>query len=295
GISTVAYAGDLHGQVWSFALNTGVTAYTATPTSAGVKLFTAEDANGNVQPITAGMLAGKDSATSNLWLFFGTGKYLSVADLPNVATQTWYGIIVQSGTSGLVSNLSTGRSALVKRAIVAETAGDITTTPPISPGRAITPAPSTPDMAGESGWYIDLLSPTGVGGADVQQGERIVTPNQFQGNQLIATTRIPKATDACNPTGAGWIMALNPFTGTAPVSNFFDINGDGSINSGDTITVGGKTYTSSGIGFTALPNNPIFVGSTMLVSFDSGATGSFATSGSGGSLQRVSWRELITQ
>jgi type IV pilus assembly protein PilY1 len=79
------------------------------------------------------------------------------------------------------------------------------------------------------------------------------------------------------------------------VSNFFDINGDGSINSGDTITVGGKTYTSSGIGFTALPNNPIFVGSTMLVSFDSGATGSFATSGSGGSLQRVSWRELITQ
>lgn len=290
GISTVAYAGDLHGQVWSFQLNTGTTAYSATPTSIGSLLFTAKDASDNVQPITAGMLAGKDPATSNVWLFFGTGAYLNASDLTNTSTQTWYGVIAQSTTATLVTNLGNGRSSLMQRAIVAETAGNASATPPVSPGRAITPTPATPDMAGESGWYIDITSPL-----NGTQGERMVTPNIFQGNQLIGTTRIPLATDACNPTGSGWIMSLNPFTGTGPTENFFDLNGDGSINSGDSITVGGKTYANSGIGFSSLPNNPIFVGSQMLVSFDNGGTGSFSTSGSGGGLNRVSWRELINQ
>ncbi len=90
-------------------------------------------------------------------------------------------------------------------------------------------------------------------------------------------------------------MAVNPFTGTNPSSNFFDLNGDGRINGSDTVTIGGKSYPAAGVGFSALPNNPIFVGSTMLVSFDNGSTGSFKTSGTSGGVNRVSWRELINQ
>ena len=287
GISTEAYAGDLDGHVWSFTLNDGTT---GTPSSTGSLLFTAKDASGIVQPITAGMLAGKDPATGNVWVFFGTGEYLSSADLNNLATQSWYGLIVQSSDSTLVSSLSTGRTALVQRSIVAETAGDITASPPVLPARAVTPLPTTPDMTGKSGWYMDLTSP--VNGAE---GERIVTPNQFQGNLLLGITRIPQAVDLCNPSGRGWIMAIDPFTGTNPVSNFFDLNGDGLINSSDTITVDGNQVAAAGVGFNSLPNNPIFVGSTMLVSFDNGTTGSLKTSGSSGSIQRVSWRELINQ
>ncbi|MDE2308878.1 MAG: pilus assembly protein PilY [Xanthomonadaceae bacterium] len=287
GVSTEAYAGDLDGHVWSFILNNGTT---GTPSSTGSLLFTATDASGNVQPITAGMLAGKDPATGNVWVFFGTGEYLSSADLTNLATQSWYGLIVQSSDSTLVSNLSTGRAALVQRAIVAETAGNTTTNPPVLPARAVTP-PSTPsDMTGKSGWYMDLTSP--VNGAE---GERIVTPNQFQGNLLLGTTRIPQAVDLCNPSGRGWIMAIDPFTGTNPVSNFFDLNGDGLINSSDTITVNGKQVAAAGMGFDSLPNNPIFVGSSMLVSFDNDTRRTVNTSGSSGSIQRVSWRELINQ
>ena len=293
GISTEAYAGDLHGHVWSFTLNNGTI---GTPSSTGSLLFTAKDSGGKVQPITAGMLAGKDPNTSNVWLFFGTGEYLNSGDLSNLATQTWYGLIVQSPSdSTLVSNLSTGRSALVQRSIVAEVAGNATSTPPILPARAVTSAPSTPDMTGKSGWYMDLLSPTGTNGAAVAQGERIVTPNQFQGNLLLGTTRIPQAVDLCNPSGRGWIMAIDPFTGTNPVSNFFDLNGDGLINSSDTITVNGKQVAAAGVGFSSLPNNPVFVGSIMLVSFDNGTTGSLKTTGSSGNPQRVSWRELINQ
>lgn len=289
GVSTEAYAGDLHGNVWSFDLGSS--------TSRGTSLFIAKDGSGNPQPITAGMLAGKDPSTGNVWLFFGTGRYLSSGDLTDTSTQSWYGIIVQSATTSLVSNLGSGRSALVQRQIIAQTAGDPTASPPILPARVVTPLPNPSDMTGKSGWYMDLLTPvnSGTSTSYTAQGERMVTANQFEGNLLLGTTRIPQASDLCNPSGSGFIMAVDPFTGTNPPSSFFDINGNGQINSGDNVTVNGTTYAASGVGFNSLPNNPIFVGGSMLVSFDNGSTGSINTSSSTGSLQRVSWRELINQ
>ncbi|WP_189440579.1 pilus assembly protein [Rhodanobacter panaciterrae] len=329
GISTMAYAGDAQGRVWSFVLNqatvtkvngVNVTTYAATPTSTGTKLFTAMDAatGGNAQPITGGMLIGKNPTTQDLWVFFGTGQYLSSADLTTTTTQSWYGLIVQSTTNGLAADgtNTVGRSNLKQRFIVAETPGTAAVlntdgtvkTAAIAPARAVTPKPTTSDMTGKSGWYMDLLSPTSTTASDgtvtyaydaaheIAQGERVVTPNQFQGNQLLATTRIPQVTDLCNPSGRGWIMAVDPFTGTNPTSSFFDLNGDGQINQpADYIMVGGKPVATSGMGFSSLPNNPIFMGGSMLVSFDNGNATSIKTSGTSGTLQRVSWRELIAQ
>ncbi|OOG50294.1 PilC/PilY family type IV pilus protein [Rhodanobacter sp. C01] len=282
GVSTIAYAGDADGNVWSFEINAAAgTAATATPDSDGVKLFTARDSSGNTQPITAGLLTGKDPNTGNVWVFFGTGQYLTTADLNNLKTQSWYGLIVQSGTSGLaVTSGMTRASNLAKRSITGE-AGN---------GRTVTTlaqaAANNASITDKSGWYMDLTSP--VNGAE---GERMVTPNQFQGNLLLGTTRIPQATDPCNPSGRGWIMALDPFTGTNPTANFFDRNGDGVVDASDSL---GDT-PAAGIGFSSLPNNPIFVGSTMLTSFDNGSTSSIKTSSSTAGTKRVSWRELINQ
>ncbi len=300
GVSTMAYAGDLYGHVWKFPLATkNGNNFKTTPSSPGTLVFTAKDGSGNPQPITGGILAGKNPDTSDLWLFFGTGKYLSSNDLLDNSVQTWYGIIAQSATSSLVSNLANGRSSMVHRYIVAQSTGDPTATPPVLPARAVTPMPTPSDMTGKSGWYMDLQTPVinaNTGATSyISEGERMVTPNQFQGNVLLGTTRIPQAKDLCNPSGSGWIMAVDPFTGTNPVLNFFDVNGNGQINGGDSITVGGKTYAAAGVGFSSLPNNPIFVGGTMLVSFDNGTTGSLQTSGTTGGAGRVSWRELTTQ
>ena len=218
-----------------------------------------------------------------------------------------------ASTTGLAVDGTKGRSDLAARSIVAETPGtaevlDVNgnvVTPAIAPARAVTPLPSPSDMTGKSGWFMDLLSPTSVTAGNgnvtytpnkVAQGERIVTPVQFQGNQLLATTRIPQATDLCNPSGRGWIMAVDPFTGTNPTASFFDLNGDGQINQpSDYIMVNGVPVATSGIGFSSLPNNPIFIGGSMLVSFDNGSATSIKTSGTSNTLQRVSWRELIAQ
>lgn len=276
GVSTTAYAGDLNGNVWSFNLAS---------TAAGTKIFTAKDSGNKAQPITAGMLPGKDPATGNVWLFFGTGRYLAQSELADHSVQTWYGIIVQSSSSTLVSNLSNGRSALTQRSIVAQLDATATTLA----ARAVS-NPSANDMVGQSGWYIDLVPPDGT-----THGERMVTPNQFQGSLLLGTTRVPESSDPCNPTGSGWIMALNPFSGTPPGATYFDINGDNAFTNSDKITSGGITYIVAGIGFSSIPNNPIFVGNTMLISFDNASTGKVDTAGTPGSLQRLSWRELVAQ
>lgn len=296
GVSTMAYAGDASGDVWSFTINTittdpttGNPVLTATPSSAGTLLFTAMDSTNNPQPITAGMLAGKDPQTGNVWVFFGTGKYLTSTDLSNKSTQTWYGLIVKSSSSdnpAIGDQSSKTRTSLAQRSITAETAGSSSSLP----ARTVTTTVDAGSMTSKSGWYIDLLQPV-TGGGTNNQGERMVTPNQFQGNLLLGTTRIPTATDPCNPSGTGWVMAVDPFTGTNPQSNFFDINGDGVINSSD----GVNGAPAAGVGFSSLPNNPIFVGGSMLMSFDNGTTSSLSTSGSGTGTRRVSWRELINQ
>jgi len=302
GLSDVAYAGDLFGRVWSFTLITASggngnnpIVYTSTPTSTGVQLFTATNSLGTVQPITGGMWAGQNPKDKSVWLFFGTGKYLTQPDVLDVSVQSWYGIMAQSSAgSGPLTVYSRTSNSMVSRSIIAEVAG----VSPTLGARAVTLKPATDDMSGKQGWVMDLTSPnsSGTPGA-VVQGERMVTPDQFQGNLLIGTTRIPKpaggVVDPCNPAGTGWIMAVDPFTGTNPQTNFFDLNGDGTINSSDMITVNGKAVAVAGVGFTSLPNAPIFVGVDMLVSFDNGSTTNVKTAASSGAYSRVSWEEVV--
>ena len=284
GIQDYAAAGDLNGKVWTFS---GLDSVTPATPGTGSNVFTATDSSGNAQPITAGLLSGIDPSSGDVWMFFGTGKYLHKNDLLDLSEQTWYGIIVSSSDSTLVTNLTAnGRSALVQRDIELEVpaSGSNLAARGFSKG-------SAGDMSGKSGWFMDLTTPIS---ANAPEGERMTTPNQFQGTALIGTSRIPEAVDACNTTGRGWVMALDPFTGTNMKNAFFDFNGDGLVNSSDVISDGsGNTYPVSGIGFESLPNNPIFVGNKMLINFDDGTNATINTSGGGGAATRESWRELI--
>lgn len=273
GIQDVAYAGDLNGWVWRFDLTSS--------TSSGEAVYQATREDGSAQPITAGLLLGKDPGTSNLWAFFGTGKYLSQADLNDQSLQTWYGLIVESGDADLPVSSGDDRSVLVERDIVAEEISGDFTARAFSQGTA-------DDMDGKSGWYIDLVPPDGQ-----LEGERMVLPNQFQGEVLVGTSLIPEAVDVCNPSGRGFIMGIDPFDGTNVDQPFVDLNGDGVVDGDDVLPVGDQTFAAGALGFNRLPNAPIFVGNTMLVSFDDGSTASIEAASGGSSGQRSSWREII--
>lgn len=247
------YAGDLRGNLWKFSLATG----------AATVLFE----SGATQPITATPLVSRRPGTNETWVFFGTGRYLNEADLGNRSLQTWYGVIDR--------NRLVRKSQLAESEIIAE--GEINDVPV----RAVSEA----TVVSGDGWYMDLRSP--VNG---EEGERMVVPNQFRGQVLIGTTRIPDASDPCAPGGRGFIMAIDPFTGgRLPGNSFFDVDGDGSF----TEVIGQPPVPVSGIGMPSGPNSPIFVGDILQVSLDDASNRSVRTSVGGMQPRRVSWRELV--
>lgn len=201
-------------------------------------------------------------------MFFGTGKYFSDGDPANAQVQTWYGV-QDTGTLGLA------RSDLAQRSVIDQVAQSGVTL------RTIT-LPSAGDMVGKKGWYLNLPS----------SGERMIVSNQFQGGALIGTSRIPDSSNACQPSGSGFIMAINPFTGGRLDQTFFDLNGDGAFNTSDKLTINGVPTIVSGIGFDSSPNAPIFVENVLQVSLDDGSTRTLRTQGSSVDSRRLTWREI---
>jgi type IV pilus assembly protein PilY1 len=224
------------------------------------------------------MLIGKDPLTGYTWVFFGTGKFLSTDDTADKQKQSWYGLIVD-GNGGLVSALSSGRSSLLQRKITTEV--DSTT----GLDKRAVDVGVDGDMTGKSGWYMDLVY------NGIAEGERMLLPNQFNGNMLIGTTMIPDNSNICRTGGRGWIYAINPFLGTNPKATYFDVNGDGIADSNDMI---GSTPVA-GIGFDTAPNQPTWVGGLMLVGMADGSSTEIETFGGGGAASRVSWHEIVNQ
>lgn len=315
GLSDVAYAGDLKGNVWKFSLvsygtdSKGNGTITGTPDSAGSLVYVAKDDSGNRQPITAGMLIGQDPDTSDLWLFFGTGRYLSSDDITDTSVQTWYGLVVEKGSTSSTMTAVTEdstRSDLAERKVIAQSAGSTVTkdgkTIVTSPTRVVSLAPgldpSTPAIDGTSGWYIDLLAPT----AYTPVGERMVIPNQFSGTMILGTSIVPKSDDLCNPSGTSWLNLIDPFTGTNPQSGGFDVNHDGVIDGSDKVTItitnaDGTTKTlkviASGLGTNSMANSTSNVGQHGITSLTNGELLDNLFGGSGSNIKRVSWRELV--
>ncbi len=314
GLSDVAYAGDILGNVWKFSLvaygtdTNGNGTITGTPDSAGTLVYVAKDSSGTRQPITAGMLIGQNPDTSDLWLFFGTGRYLAPSDISDTSVQTWYGLVVDAGLgSSMTAVTSTStRANLAQRKVIAQNAGSTVTTDGTtvvtSPTRVISLPhdvdASTPSIAGTSGWYIDLLAPTGY----TPIGERMVIPTQFDGTQILGTSIVPKSSDVCNPSGTSWLNQIDPFTGTNPTSGGFDVNHDGVVDSADMVTItitdadGNPKQLSvvaSGIGTYSMANSTTSVGRRRVTSLTNGDLLDGVGGGPGDNVQRVSWRELV--
>lgn len=269
GFTDRAYAGDLKGNLWRFDLAGNTVS----------RLFTARDSLGNAQPITAAPLVGQKPSTNEIWVFFGTGRFLAGSDTADKSVQTWYGL-QDDGTA------IAGRSSLKEREITGEFAltvnGDARTARTISIG-------TQAELAAKRGWYIDLVSP--VAG---EEGERMVVPNLFHGYALVGNSRTP-GSDPCSPGGKGFLMTIDPFSGAALESNFFDVNGDGRVDSSDSVTVNGQSVAVSGIGFGSGLNNPTFTGDVAQLSLDDASRRSVGTGGSLMRQRRVAWREIINR
>lgn len=267
------FAGDLNGNIWKFnlqgtAASSWGVAYSNTP------LFTARDASNKAQPITGGITLSSHPQTGELWLFFGTGKYLETGDSLNADQQSWYGIV--DGSTAI-----NGRSNLVQRTMTNTTY----TNGSVSEQTRTVSAASANDMVGKRGWYMDLID----------SRERVTSKARVVGTNLIMNTIIPDS-DLCNPQGDGWVMAVDPFSGSRLKYHLFDLSGDGDFNDSDGISSGSGPQqviqVASGLRFEGMPGEPVFVGEQMLVGDSRVAIDSRNVN-----LQlrrgRISWREEV--
>jgi type IV pilus assembly protein PilY1 len=277
GISTYAFGGDLFGNLWKFDLTTS--------TSTGTSVFVAKDALGAPQSITSLTSLIYDSATNSTFALFGTGQYLSNADISNTQKQTWYGLRV-----GLGADLSGPVNTATPVVTNATTRTSLTTRYAVDVGvnRATSPQVAG-DMANKAGWYMDLP----------QTGERIVNRTQFIAGKAVVTTLIPKVSDPCNTIPAGAVMGVDPFTGANQTTDY----GLGTTtitytnSAGQTVTapvaINGQVFASGPAG-----------GITAMYTADGKVTITFNTLGGGqvnlgplnlggGGSGRVSWRELV--
>ncbi|MDQ2641857.1 MAG: PilC/PilY family type IV pilus protein [Pseudomonadota bacterium] len=269
GMVDYFFAGDLLGNLWRFNVSdSSPAAWTYE------KVFVATDASNNAQSITSAPGVARDPSTGKVWVFFGTGRYMTEDDQASLATQTYYGVVVgENGSEG--TNLT--RSNLQQRAIhvVDATTGQ----------RAFEPSQSTIG-SGKVGWFIDLNNPSG-------KGERVVSAPLIYDNILVFSSIVPpgQATvNSCDAGGTGYVNALDGFSGTSLTMTFFEYT-PGTIKdvNGNDLPIGSVPIGSG------MPTAPIIIGDKLVIGDSSGGvpTTIDVSPPGGSSTRRVSWRELL--
>ncbi len=244
------FAGDLQGNLWSINVSN------SNPSKWTVRLlFQARDASGNPQPITTTPTVTLNPSYPNLlglMVYFGTGQLLATSDLTNVSTQSFYGVWDKPTTSASsVANAYTRSNlqAQVLTTISAATAGQpqdvrivtnncayYSTTTGLPSGCV---APSSTPSTAQLGWYMDLPA----------SGERVITDPRLESGAVVFTTNAPTSASStqCSVGFNSWLMDVNYVNGGSFSQPELDVNGDGQINSGDQVTVGGTTYNPVGM------------------------------------------------
>ncbi|MDT8372195.1 MAG: PilC/PilY family type IV pilus protein [Gammaproteobacteria bacterium] len=319
-IADYVYAGDLKGNLWKFDISGGEASWGVA--NGGSALFSAVDATGVAQPITSKPAASKakaDGQSTGTMVYFGTGKYFESGD--NVVSsssqvQTFYGIWDKCDkSSGTCSGIVSGRSDLQQQTIIYEGISGITT---LADGSTINgdvrvasdcevaygsnppttmTSPCTTDT-NRRGWYLDLLSPSGV------QGERVVSTPVIRHGVVIFPTVIP-TTQTCTPGGTSWLMELDQFSGARLTGTPIDINEDGVVDDNDYVKIDGTdiTYAVSGIKSTVG-----IIDTPAIINCENGLDCKYATGSSGNMMMvkeaapkampprvgaRTSWQQLF--
>ncbi|WP_367373002.1 pilus assembly protein [Pseudomonas lini] len=259
-----AYGGDLKGRLWKFDLS-GATADTWGVAFSGKPLFTT--AGGATQPITVQPLLA-DHALGGKEVFFGTGKLNEAADKTNKDLQAFYAVWDAEGGAGQITT-----SSLQAQAVTGVFSG--------STGQFITTSQNEVTYPAKKGWYLPLVY------NNVLTGERVINQASLVSGRIVFTTASMDTVDPCTSFGTGKLVELDAFSGKMLNYAVLDTNGDGTVDSTDTI--------SSGVIFTGgIPTlNAVVNDATRKVVNDSGGgVTTLVEKSGGGSGRRIMWRQI---
>lgn len=288
GDADYIYAGDLTGNLWKFDVRSPTASNWAVANS-GSPMFVATDPDGARQPITASVALARDPQTTQIFVAFGTGKYITSGDVTDATqqVQTIYSLIDSNDTID-------GRDDLEERSI-----------PYVGTDAKGNTARSwekySPLPAGVDGWFIDLGVPL-----PAAKGERVVTAPFVRGRALWFSSIIPSPGEDCDATGKGYINAIDMFTGTNPQSNgtttgYIDVGADDSLqnptqpdpnnpNTGDDSQIVGSVDLDIG-----MPGQGDIVGENVYACGSEAECGGIKMPPPEGQQKRLNWRELFKQ
>ncbi|RML43748.1 putative Type IV pilus-associated protein [Pseudomonas savastanoi pv. glycinea] len=262
-----AYAGDLKGRLWKFDMS-GATAASWKVAFGGAPLFTAP--RGANQPITVQPFV-LDHPLNGKIVYFGTGKFLEVADKQTTALQDFYAIWdADSGTG------STVEANLQAQAVNGSVISNGTT--------YFTSTTNDVDWSVKKGWYMPLSA------VAPYLGERIIYPAQTSRGRIIFSTASVNSADPCESTGTGRVFELNAATGSMLNYQVIDTNNDNSINSSDLLV--------AGLGYTGIPVVSAIVSGTgdgnevKIINNSTGNTPDVLKEKGGSGNQRIMWRQI---
>lgn len=237
GILDYVYAGDINGKVWRFDLTSANFSVSSNP------LFDA----GTAQPIVQRPGLYPTGKAGQVMVVFGSGKILTDADRTDNSPQALYGVL-----DTFTSNVSTAaKASLVQQTI------ESTYTMSTAGKRAGTyrkMSGNTVELGLHRGWYIDLPA-----------GERLLTSPMVYADKVLMGTGSVQSGEVCQPGGKGWIMGLNPLTGSPPKSargrefSFVDIDGDGKSTTADQIPFASGSSFAAGYDRAGMPTELSFV------------------------------------
>jgi type IV pilus assembly protein PilY1 len=279
GLADTVYAGDIKGNLWKFDLSNMATC-ASTPSScvaySGSPLYVAMDGSSNRQPITYAPDVTLLSSGGNM-VYFGTGKFIELADKTSTAQQTIYGIQDNGATVS-------GRSAL--NSLILTTSGSTRTTTVCN--GSTTPSCTVPTSP--KGWYLDLTAD------GTNPSEFMVGNPKLVSGILFFNTYTPSSAICDN--GTSYLMALNYLTGGVPTTQIFDTNGDGTIDSSDALVSGISVVATLGGSTLIRPAAGSSMGVAVTSSIDS-SSGSGSGLGSNninlgsGTGKRITWHEIV--
>jgi type IV pilus assembly protein PilY1 len=230
GVVEYAYAGDLFGNLWKFDLTSATATNWDVAYKVGgipVPLFTAKDSLGRAQPITEKPAVDFGPNGVGMLLTFGTGKFLEPndRDISLLKPQSFYGIYDRN-TGIAATDVVTTRTSLVQQTIQAEqpvTVAGVTSNVRVTSKNVV-------DPIAKSGWYLDLIAPSGF------QGEMSISDSIIRNGRVIFTTLIPD-TDLCGYGGRSWLMEMDATTGARLDFSPLDLNNDNKFTDADYVTV----------------------------------------------------------
>lgn len=229
GLGTPAdtvYAGDLQGNLWKVDISD------PNPNKWAVSLlFQARDSLNNPQPITTTPAVSFNPQFPRVpgpVVYFGTGQFLGPPDVSTTSIQSFYAV--------WDNNWATNQLPLTRSKLTQQVLTDVST---VISGKTVLTRTVTNNKvswtASDAGWFMDLPD----------AGERSVTDPRIENGAVVFTTYVP-AQNTCSVGGKAFLMVVNYQNGGSFPQPEIDINGDGVINSND--TVNGQNPVGLGLG-----------------------------------------------